>query len=204
MGRVALGLLALLIAWGAWPEPAPPALPIGRPMLPVGASPLIEAPVQLPPEELAPFGYGGHTLAPRAVYHIEARVLGRERYRFDSGARISPLDLLLGWGPMSDERVAAHFDFSQSGRFGYWSWDNVPPIPEPMIGVNLANVHMIPSGPAVADLLNDLRRGQLVRISGILVDVHGADGWNWRTSLRRTDRGAGACEVLFATRVQPI
>jgi hypothetical protein len=36
-----------------------------------------------------------------------------------------------------------------------------------------------------------------VSLRGQLVDAVRADGFTWRTSLRRDDTGAGACELLL-------
>src|ERR1700694_3208187 len=47
----------------------------------------------------------GYRITPLQAFSIEARVLGAERYRFDREADIAPVDLALGWGPMSDQAV---------------------------------------------------------------------------------------------------
>ena len=39
-----------------------------------------------------------------AKYKIKARVLSTNRYWLDLGASISPIDLALGWGPMSNSQ----------------------------------------------------------------------------------------------------
>ena len=56
----------------------------------------------------------------RARYDITARVLRREIYRADGGAALAPVDLAVGWGPLSDSRIIDQLDFSQMGRFFYW------------------------------------------------------------------------------------
>lgn len=67
------------------------------------------------------------TITPLAEYSIEARVLGKKEYS-DQGAFLSPMDLALGWGEMSDEGVLQHLDIRQSGRWYYYSWEASPPI----------------------------------------------------------------------------
>src|SRR5579862_9427568 len=49
--------------------------------------------------------YGRWTLQPRAAYDITARILSREDYSFDWMSALSPEDLALGWGVMSDNRL---------------------------------------------------------------------------------------------------
>ena len=140
-------------------------------------------------------------LTPRASYTLEARVLARERYRFDGIADLSPLDLALGWGPMSDETVLQDIEISQSGRFYHWRVGEYP-IPRRQIERHSANVHIIPSEPVVERQLARLRVGQVVGLSGYLVDAANRDGKRRvQTSLNRDDTGAGACELLWVEAV---
>jgi hypothetical protein len=57
---------------------------------------------------------------------------------------------------------------------------------------------VIPENEAVARTLDRLRPGSIVQFAGRLVDIEGNDG-GMRTSLSRTDTGAGACEILLAS-----
>jgi hypothetical protein len=45
------------------------------------------------------------------------------------------------------------------------------------------------------------RGGQVVQLSGLLVDGVRDDGMKIRTSLTRTDSGAGACEFMLVQQV---
>jgi hypothetical protein len=149
-----------------------------------------------PPE---PFEARGHTFVRRARYDITARVLRKEIYRADGGAGIAPVDLGVGWGPMSDTRVIEELEFSQMGRFLYWrpKNGNTFPIPLAMLVSNAAQMHLVPSTDALEGKLKKLRPGQLVTISGYLVDVRDPNGFRWNTSLNRTDTGDGACELVW-------
>jgi hypothetical protein len=141
-----------------------------------------------------------HALHALARISLEARVLGAERYRYDREAALAPVDLALGWGPMSSSNVLDSIDISQSGRFYFWSTDE-PLIELREIALHSANMHLIPADDAVrADLLR-ARPGHLVHLSGWLVEVKDPDGWKWRSSLRRDDSGAGACEVIYVERL---
>jgi len=138
----------------------------------------------------------------RARYDISARVLRKEIYRVDGGAGLAPVDLAVGWGAMSDNRVIEHLRFSQMGRFLYWDLpDGTYPIPPRDLITHAAQMHMIPSGPAIERELRRLRPGQLVHATGWLVDVRGPHGFVWNTSLRRDDTGNGACEILYVERL---
>ena len=81
----------------------------------------------------------------QARFSAEVRVLGRERYRLGDLADVSPLDIAVGWGPMSDSTVLADIDISQSGRFYFWHYDDEPPIPTEVIESHSANWHLVPA-----------------------------------------------------------
>lgn len=147
------------------------------------------------------FAFKGYTLQPLQDFTIEARVLASETYRSDREAELSPVDLALGWGPMSDSAVLDKVKISQTGRFYYWRVDEFP-IPRQEIEQSSANMHMIPADGSIERLLKAVRPGQTVRIDGWLVEARGSDGWRWRSSLTRNDTGAGACEVIFVRDLQ--
>lgn len=136
-----------------------------------------------------------------AKYTIEARILGTERYRIGREAEISPVDFAVGWGPMSDTAVLSKIDISQRGRFYFWRVDEFP-IPQGEIESHSANMHMIPANASVARKLREVRPGHIVRLSGYLVAVRADDGWQWRSSMSRTDTGNGACELMWVESVE--
>ena len=138
----------------------------------------------------------GYRITPLESFRLTARVLGREDYRFDAGARLSPTDLALGWGPMADPQVLASINVSQRNRWYYWQTDEFP-IPRREIETNSANMHMIPANPQVAAALSAVRAGERIALSGQLVRVDGDDGFTWVSSLSREDTGAGACELVW-------
>lgn len=189
-------LFLLLVGFGAYhysqtgPVPMPPAGVL------VAAEPQQIA-LKSPPS-LALENYRVEALA---QFAIEARVLGSESYRFGREAEISPLDLALGWGAMSDSAVLQRIDISQRGRFYFWRVDAFP-IPREEIEHHSANMHMIPGDAAVERALKQIRPGQLVRLRGYLVAISADDGWQWRSSLSRQDTGNGACELMWVESVE--
>lgn len=141
--------------------------------------------------------HGRWMLTPRAHYVLTARILGREDYRFDALADLVPEDLALGWGAMSDNRVLAAFDISQSARFFTWRPRGFLPIARELVITHSANTHVIPADAQVRAELARLRVGQVVHLEGLLVDATRDDGATARTSLTRSDSGAGACEIML-------
>jgi hypothetical protein len=142
--------------------------------------------------------FKGFTLTPLADYAIKARVLSTEDYSTGVESDLSPTDLALGWGPMSDEAVLNKVEISQANRFFYWHVDAFP-IPQREIEIHAANTHIIPANEEVKRLLSKIRPGQIVDIKGQLIEAKRPDGWHWRSSLTREDTGAGACELVYVT-----
>ena len=142
---------------------------------------------------------GGVRYTALAQFDAYARVLSTNHYYFDGQADLSPVDLALGWGTMSDSDVLARLKVSQSNRFYFWRARVGEPLRIAMaeISSHSANMHMIPEDDKVKEVLLSVRPGELVSFGGYLVRVEKPGGWTWKTSLSRTDTGAGACEVVW-------
>jgi len=191
-------VLLVYILWGGWSWFA------GRPVHPADGVLAADDPRQTNVADGDKIKVGHWILTVRAEYVITARVLAQERYRFDALSDLVPEDLALGWGPMSDNRVLRDIDISQSNRFYYWRAPSRLPIAAASVAAHSANTHVIPQNRLIARQLSRLRPGQVVTLSGELVDAVRDDGRFIRTSLVRTDTGAGACEVLWVTDVTPV
>ena len=160
-----------------------------------------EAPAQTPPRSERLIEQDGYRLTPLADYAIRARVLGTERYRFDAIADLAPIDLALGWMSMSDTRVLDQVHDFQVGRhFFYWMRGGV--LSPETAKISAANTHAIPADADVLRQLFELKEGDVVRLTGQLVEVTGPKGLTMRSSLRRDDSGDGACEVLYVQTVE--
>jgi hypothetical protein len=157
---------------------------------------IADRPVQREIHSQGPRQMHGYRLTPLASFEIRARVIGTERYFFDRGAALAPVDLALGWGPMSDTAVLKKLSFSQGGRFYRW-WTQEFPIPRRDIEIHSANMHMIPANGTIERGLKAIRPGHLVHVMGYLVEVSGEDGFRWKSSLSREDAGGGACELVL-------
>jgi hypothetical protein len=141
---------------------------------------------------------GGFRYTARAEFSMRARVLSTERYWFDGGSAVSPIDFAVGWGRMSDQAVIDQMGYAQTQRwYRYWPKGRQFPLSAQEIAASSANMHMIPSEKEVNQVLRDVRRGDLISLSGYLVSVSGENGWKWDTSLSRTDTGNGACELVW-------
>ncbi len=186
---------ALLIGPVAW-------LTVGHLRHPGPGVTVPEEPVQGPPDIAAtanpwPVADNTYQAVDLASYHLRGRVLSATHYTTDGGAPIAPYDLALGWGRMSDWSVYDRLGISQRGRFYLYQWGaEGPPIPRGEIITHSANNHIIPANPEVLATLRRVRRHDIVRLDGHLVEVRGANGYRWRSSLTRTDTGGNACELF--------
>lgn len=171
---------------------------------------------RLPPKRLAksepnqaafvfqsdPIVIDAYTLQPTFLYHIEALVLAKKNYSTGRESDLSPVDLALGWGPMSNPLPLKQLRITQSGRFYHYRYKNPPPIPPSDIKNNSANTHIIPASDEVNDQLKRVRKGDVVDMRGYLVNVSAKDGYYWNSSVTRKDSGNGACELFYVTSIK--
>ena len=191
-----------LTFWLTRPAPAPAGTAGSRPAT---ACPLPDAAARSlahpPLQTAAPRGlilpHADGRITALAGFSLQARVLGSKAYRHGAEARYSPLDLALGWGPMSHDAVLGQLAISQSGRWYHYRWQGQPPLPPAQIRDHSANMHMIPGSPQIAAALAQIKPDQTIRLHGWLVSVSDDNQWQWRSSLSRSDSGAGACEVVY-------
>ncbi|MDY0250880.1 MAG: hypothetical protein RBR45_12625 [Pseudomonas sp.] len=138
-----------------------------------------------------------YDLTELAQFDIKAKVLSKKDYHVGREADLSPTDLALGWGNMSDESILEDIKISQSGRFYYWRVDSFP-IPRKEIETHSANMHLIPANDSVKSTLSQIKKGSIIEMSGSLVNVMANNGdWRWSSSLTRNDTGNGACELVW-------
>lgn len=192
MKWLGLLILALGVYW-LWPKP------VRYPQVY-----LRESPIQENLTKKLSWDIDGHHLTALASYKIKALVLGAERYRNDRFAKICPLDLALGWGPMSDYRELSEMEIWQSGRWYNYRWRetaNVMPLEK--VQANSANTHVIPMNPAIRKKLFQIKAGDVIEAEGYLVQVNGEEpGAVWKSSLSRTDTDGGACEIMLVEKVE--
>ena len=159
------------------------------------------------PEQKPVRGYhtkslNGYTLTLHHSFNIKALVLSKKSYTLDKESNISPVDLALGWGPMSNPAPLKLIRISQGNRFYYFRYNNTPPIPHRQIELNSANMHIIPANQNVKQTLGKVKKGTVVHMTGYLVDARGKNGWRWNSSKTREDTGSGACELFYVESIQ--
>ncbi|HTU65802.1 MAG TPA: hypothetical protein VMF52_07630, partial [Steroidobacteraceae bacterium] len=194
--RLAPWLLALAVLFSLW------KLYDGRDIHRAPGILAAAEPLQREIDGAALLDRGEFKLRPRAEFRATVRVLRREDYSFGELAKLVPTDFAVGWGPLSDSKVLEDVAITQSNRFYFWRTEHWP-VDRATIESHSANWHVIPDNDGVRAQLKKLRSGSVVELAGELVDVEGPEG-TLRTSLVRTDTGAGACEVLLAKSVRVV
>lgn len=184
-------VLAGLLVYNFWPEK----------VITYPAGVLVkENPQQGPVYNKTSWEKNSFKIIPLAEYRIRARVLSKNYFSFDSGSKVSPLDLALGWGPMSDQAVIDELDITQRNRWYHWEADFIP-IPSEIISTHSANTHIVPADESIEQKFSEVYKGSLIEMKGYLIEIKGENGWHWKSSLRRDDTGGGACELMWVDNI---
>lgn len=150
-------------------------------------------------EEQPPDAIGGIPVTAKARWRIAARVLSRERYYRGWRADVSPVDLALGWGALSDPAVDRYIDWHQGDRWYFWQWSAGSPYQNDAIRRQSANVHVVPGSDNLRRAVLALEPDDVVQLKGWLVNLQGPERDGWNTSLTRTDKGNHSCEIMYVT-----
>jgi hypothetical protein len=160
-------------------------------------------PVQTSGSLPTPWTLNDFTVTPKARYHIRAVVLSKKHYwAGEREDKISPYDLALGWGMMSEARVINAIKLSHGWRWYNYTWGPNPGFDVNKISRYSANNHIIPADKDILKQIKKIKRFDRVDLEGYLVDINASDGWHWNTSLSRTDNAGGSCEVFWVNKVQ--
>jgi hypothetical protein len=138
---------------------------------------------------------------PLAYYNISGKVLGTKRY--DTGSifdkadeRVNPFDIVIGWGPLLDDELGQKVSLVMTGKsikirasqeFDY-------------LKGYASNNHIILENPDQYEFFLDLNKGDLVSISGRLVNME-CGSYSIESSLRRTDSASESILVSHAEKI---
>ena len=151
------------------------------------------------------------TLKPLYIYKISGLIVSINDYAM-LGLRYQDfyeLDLCMIWGNnvRSGAYRSSRVSFEHHGNTCYAKWSRGAVIN----GTELSNTHVYATDQDILDELDDLRIGDQIELKGFLVEVAAAPvrvspGYNpgtarLRSSTVRTDKGNGACEILYAEKL---
>ncbi len=141
-------------------------------------------------------------------WSVTGRILTYQFYHINSSNAtesinyISPVDILLGTGDISDNPSNYNFSYSWGFRYVNVSFSAAPSEVSGILS-NLGNIHAIARTQEALINLKSIQNGTIVKLSGYLVDV---GGWsvngsiNWKTD---TQFGNEDCEILVISDIIP-
>lgn len=130
-----------------------------------------------------PFTFKGASFTPKKAIQAEVRIIKRKRYFFDSFSKYSPIDALVGWNDLSDERNL-DFIFYTLGHRKYELDLTRPPLKLSKIYAETELWHLIPSTETIDDKLKSLRDGHIIQLSGLLVDIESENTFTYNTGIK--------------------
>ena len=140
------------------------------------------------------------SIAPLKDFKGDFRILGSKIYTDDIQAKFSPIDYAVSWGLFAQPEIARTIAVNQYDRYLNWNMPEVP-VPVEQAMQMVSNMHIVPASPEIAQQIKQVKRGDLVRLQGELIEIKDQD-LVWRSSLTPTDVGDGACEVFRVNSIQ--
>jgi hypothetical protein len=144
-------------------------------------------------------------MIPLAEYKISGVVVGTETYSSDWDGQISPVDLAIVWGKLTEPENGKSITYSQGNRWYHYKRKEGSPVDNSYIISHSSNNHIIPADENICRAVKTIRRKDRVVLKGFLVNLRGtAKGRtvSWNTSLSRTDTGNGSCELFYVSYVR--
>lgn len=130
----------------------------------------------------------------------EFRILGSKIYHDDAQAQFSPIDYAVTRGIFTEPEIARQISINQYDRFLNWKMAR-PPIPPKLATQLVSNMHIIPANPEVAKEIKKVKRGDLIRLKGDLVQINAKD-LVWKSALDWNGVGDGACKLIRVESIQ--
>ena len=195
--QVLLGA-ALLVWGGAWHQSR--QLPERPAILPE----LLQEPKQGPtrrPEFGFSYRGGDYIVQPVASYELYGLVvthnntIGLADITHDENS-VDTKDLCVLWGANLERDDYRSITFESTPTWCHWSWRSEA---IRFDETSIANNHLVTDSAALRAALDRVHVGDQIRFKGMLVnymDTRYPGAWR-NSSTRRTDGGAGACEVVF-------
>lgn len=142
----------------------------------------------------------GQSISVLKPFKGEFRILGSKQYTSDEQAKFSPIDFAVSYGLFAHPQIASQIKINQYDRYLNWSLRTLPVPPEQAMKL-VSNMHIIPANPDIAKQITQVKRGDLVRLKGELVEVRDKN-LVWTSSLAPGGVGDGACEVFRVSSIQ--
>lgn len=149
------------------------------------------------------FGSKRVYMAAIASYRISGILISKHSYGNGFMSDVSPWDYAIAWGEVPS--YADRIKFRQMARYCLFTYDTALPVDVNYIQSHMSNNHMIPANANIRRALKLGKTGRPVFVEGYLVNVEAGTAKKanfWNTSTVRDDRGDGACEIIYVTRLR--
>ncbi len=150
------------------------------------------------------FGKVTHSFVAKAEYIISGELVSSRRYRSGYMSDLSPWDYAIIWGVVPS--LKEYLKFNQVVRYCLFSYKSDAPIDPEYILAHMSNNHLIPTTKNIRKALKKGRKGDKVVLEGYLVFVSSHSpkrgSSNWNSSLTRSDKSDGACEIIYLTKLR--
>ena len=127
-----------------------------------------------------PVNFRSATLVPKRVIEGEVRIVKKKRYFFDSMSEYEPVDAVVGWSELSDERNLDFIHFSIDKR-SYNVEVARPPVPLQQIYEQTDLWHLVPSTSSIDEKVKGLRNGHIIKLKGLLIDIQSESDYGFFT-----------------------
>ncbi len=148
---------------------------------------------------------GSFTLTRMANYKVTGSVISKEYYSEDWEGMVSPVDLLIVWGKLTDREYSRHITFTHGVRWYHYKWKEGSPVDSTYIVTHSSNNHIIPANRNIYRAIKQIKKKDPVVLEGYLVNIRGTfkdRPVSWNTSLSRTDSGNGSCEIFYVSKAR--
>ena len=142
----------------------------------------------------------GQSISVLQPFKGDFRILGSKVYSSDPQAKFSPIDYAVSWGLFAEPEIARHITVNQFDRYLNWKMDRVP-VPVEQAKQMVSNMHIIPANPEIAKAIKKVKRGDLVHLTGDLVQINDKD-LVWKSALDWNGVGDGACKLIRVDSIQ--
>ena len=106
---------------------------------------------------------------------------------------------------MSNQMKVDKLDFWQNGRWYYYQTKrNEDQNLQTRAQSQSANIHIFPTTKKILNVMRDVKVGEIIKISGRLVNFKTPDGKLFKTSTSRNDTGSGSCEIIVVEELKII
>ena len=130
----------------------------------------------------------------------EFRILGSKEYSHDEQAKFSPIDYAVTRDLFIEPEIARQISINQYDRYLNWKMAKTP-VPPRLATQFVSNMHIIPANPEIANQIKKVKRGDLVRLKGDLVQVNDKN-LVWKSALDWNGVGDGACRLIRVESIQ--